>query len=384
MAAAIVRSRFLIGSLLIHLVLLLVIGTWVFIHGTRRHAHSAAFYWEGNEARKGVVVAPAAGCPAPPPSCRTEALKAPDIKLPPIVRIPNSTFTQLASHWVRAECPIAPVALPSAIELAGLPGKGGLGTRGEGFGLSGDGLGNGMGKGAGGHEVNFFGLKARAEKIVILVDASTSMLFPQKGGFDGYQRVKKEVIRVIQELPETGSFNLMLFCDSVYVFRSRELVPVTDESKQDATRWIEPLHQMDVRMAAAMMTTGAWAGPLLADFDSWRYTPNDPELATTGGTRVDIALLATFEQKPDAIFIISDGEPQIAGWSSSRVLQKTSQWKRDFYQKASIPMPCVHVVSYEADAHGEAFLRNLAGQNQGKFLRIKGFRNQRTAQLTGF
>lgn len=381
LAISIVRSRFMVLSLLVHVSLFLLLGAWVVVRGSPDgDDRGATFRCGGASTRGGIFTAPPAGFPTAPPVSRSQPWKPPEVKLPSVVRSADRALSRIATTRISADLNVAPAAIPSVVDCAEMVGRANRGF----FGTSegGDGLpGRGMGQGLGGHEVNFFGIQTRVEKIAILVDASTSMLFPPKGGLEGYDRVKQEVVRLIRELPETSSFNIVLFGDQVYLFNRQGLLPATGRTRSQAAEWIQPLHDPDRTAAVSLTRGGVFSAPLLADFAASRYAPSDKDLPAMGGTRVDIALLATFEQKPDSIFIISDGEPQIDGWTPSRVLQKVSQWKKEFYLKSSRKLPCVHVVSYEADSKGEAFLRNLAGQNQGKFLRIKGFRNRRTASL---
>jgi hypothetical protein len=239
-----------------------------------------------------------------------------------------------------------------------------------------------------GAEVNFFGIRARAERAVILVDASLSMLTLSKGGAEGYERVKQEVLRVVHDLPEGGAFNVILFSDRACVFGREGLVPVDAASRARVAEWLRPLHDPGKTSPATVQLAGMGRAKLLAEFEGDVYAVKDRELPPAGGTRVDIALLASFEQGPDTVFIVSDGEPQIWGadgsrqlrlWSAARVLQKIGQWKREFYAKASLKPPRVHAVGYEADAKGEAFLRSLTSQNHGTFRQVKGFKPERVA-----
>lgn len=161
----------------------------------------------------------------------------------------------------------------------------------------GAGLGGGYGTGgfgAGVSKFDFFGIKGRGDKICILVDVSTSMVEEERGGTDGFQRVKSRVNQVIDALHDAAMFNVVVFADSGEIFED-ELVIANDDNKKRAKAFIRPFN-----------TDGSWgltSGKLQAD-------PNG--LPSAGGTtRLDLALSACFQQGADTILIISDGAPRV-------------------------------------------------------------------------
>ena len=253
----------------------------------------------------------------------------------------------------------------------------------------------GSGRGAGGtdSEINFFGIRARSQRVAILVDISLSMIEPVKGGREGFARVKEELIRLVNQLPETTHFNVILFGESAFCLEKGALALALPEAKQKVTPWIgsfydEKLDPYLENINAAdyptyLSNAYSYLKNLYSDYQENLYQPLQEGVAKQGGTRVDLALLAAFEQDADTIFILSDGAPNIMDqkssgavkmWSSQEALQKINRWKQEIYQKRNHPSPRIHVVSYEADEAGDKFLQDLAGRNRGQYLRIGGFR----------
>jgi hypothetical protein len=232
---------------------------------------------------------------------------------------------------------------------------------------NGSGAGNiwaGTGSGIGsGRKINFFGIQDEAEKVVFLIDISGSMISADKGGHEGFSRVKEEFRSLIGNIHTQSSFNVVLFGSQAFCFQTQAMLQATPENKEAAYQWILPIHnskQFHQALGSEIMES--------------LYVPTIRGMPEGGGTRMDLALLAAFEMKPDAIFILSDGAPSIAGWNAPEVLNKVSAWKKQIFLGQKEPK--IHVVSYEADGAGNNFMQSLASRHSGKFLRIKSFHKQ--------
>lgn len=169
-------------------------------------------------------------------------------------------------------------------------------------------IGSGMGLSSGGlrmgvSAVNFFGIESRGERIVIIMDVAGSMLHENRGDIPGFQRVKEQVIDVIDGLNSATLFNLVIFANGVDVMSSN-LVLANRENKQRAAQFIDPYW----KARGGRITTDARRSPYLKN-----YTPNlgSEFQALGGGSRMDAALAATFEMNADAIFMITDGTPHV-------------------------------------------------------------------------
>ena len=93
--------------------------------------------------------------------------------------------------------------------------------------------------------IELMGLKSRAEKILICVDASSYLMNEERGGLDTYKVIREDIKNLINGLPSTALFNLMAFDathgTTVNFFQSN-LVAATAFNKKLACNWIEPIN----------------------------------------------------------------------------------------------------------------------------------------------
>jgi hypothetical protein len=182
----------------------------------------------------------------------------------------------------------------------------------------GAGLGTGYGLGGFGQGVSafdFFGIRGRGEKIMICVDVSVSMIEEERGGFDGFERVKSRLRSVVDALGEKTLFNVVAFADAGQTFKD-EMVPATENNKRDAKKFLQPYN------------TKSNYG-----LESGNIRSVDLGLKAGGGTtRLDLALTAAFLQGADTILIISDGVPRVSksltGDQQSAWNAKLEEWRK--------------------------------------------------------
>ncbi|MEM4247960.1 MAG: hypothetical protein QXH80_01725, partial [Candidatus Nanoarchaeia archaeon] len=153
-------------------------------------------------------------------------------------------------------------------------------VQGTGMGV---GLGTGYGLGGFGPGVSkfdFFGIQGKAEKIMLCLDCSISMVEDQRGGIKGYERVKARFNSVIESLSEGTLFNVVAFADAAQVMENK-LIFANDENKKKAKAFIRPFNSS---MSNLAITTG--------------NVSDDPKgLPSQGGTtRLDLALTVAFQQ----------------------------------------------------------------------------------------
>ncbi|MGQ9661577.1 MAG: hypothetical protein ACUVWX_04460, partial [Kiritimatiellia bacterium] len=185
-----------------------------------------------------------------------------------------------------------------------------------GMGL-GAGLGTGYGTdgfGEGVSSYNFFGIPGRGEKIAILVDVSISMIEKEKGGIEGYMRVKNRLNEVVDALHEGTMFNVIVFADAASAFNPKEMVIASKDNKTKAKLFLRPFN-----------TEGNYG---LTEGNV--QMPPVGKKAHGGTTRLDLALNVAFMQEADTILIISDGIPRVKkAWSAEQMQafqQQQAQW----------------------------------------------------------
>lgn len=198
------------------------------------------------------------------------------------------------------------------------------------FPLAGLGTGVGTGSGSGGgaglaNNINFFGIQAKAERIVILVDTSVSMVEDHRGGLHGYRVLKEELRTILEALPNGTLFNLMTFDDSVEYFSSEVLI-ANSETRGQAEDFLAPYLTLSNQNDPKSLITSNRSGN--------RFTPLEGDYPNrTGTTRTDLAVAAAMRQLPEAIFIISDGNPLIRRMDLTPDEQKAMDRKREEAEK---------------------------------------------------
>ena len=189
--------------------------------------------------------------------------------------------------------------------------------------FSGTGLGAGLGTGYGlggfGPGVStfdFFGIKGKGERIVILVDVSVSMIEEEKGGPKGYQRVKERIGKVIDALTEGSMFNVIVFADAASIWE-KEMQVATEDNKTRGKQFLKSFNtEGNFGLTSGNITPPNVGGP-----------------PTAGGTtRLDLALAEAFAQGADTILIISDGLPRVQKPISAEQMRShqalVSQWSQ--------------------------------------------------------
>jgi hypothetical protein len=167
--------------------------------------------------------------------------------------------------------------------------------------VSGRGLGAGLGTGYGTHgfgdgmpAYDFFGIRARGEKIAICVDVSVSMVEPERGGPDGYEAVKQRLGQVVDALSDAALFTVIVFADAASTM-APDLLLASDDNRRRAKEFLRPFN-----------VEGQWGHA------NGNVQAEDAGVPSAGGTtRLDLALTAAFRMGADTIFVISDGMPRV-------------------------------------------------------------------------
>lgn len=286
-----------------------------------------------------------------------------------------------------------------------------------------EGIGTGGGRGgldSGESSITFFGVRGAGERIAFVIDVSPSMLEDGRGGINGFNTIKTEVVRMVKGLSPGTFFNIITFSHAVDLFQP-EMVLASREMKEAVAHWIEPYND---EAAAGRQGVMYFNYKPEVQVESYR--------ALDGTTRMDLALTAAMEQGADIVFLLTDGAPRIrkelpaADWKAwqekyhnkteqDRVAKERERWEEDvikenqrrsrkglppvvvenppalrhptisepevleyldtlqrrLYRSRNVEECRIHAVGYETDRETESFLRRLASENHGRFRRLR-------------
>ena len=96
--------------------------------------------------------------------------------------------------------------------------------------------------GIGMSDINVFGLKTRAERILFVIDANSQMLTDTKGGLKSYKIIKDEITDMVGNLSAGTLFNVMMADRRNSKFFKKQLVPAGQEVHQQLIQWITPIN----------------------------------------------------------------------------------------------------------------------------------------------
>ncbi|MEI6891072.1 MAG: hypothetical protein V5783_02770 [Pontiella sp.] len=172
--------------------------------------------------------------------------------------------------------------------------------------------------------VEFFGTRGNAEKVIVVVDASKSMLYDDRGGLESYTKVHEDLNEVIGSLRSATLFNVILFDDQQVALFNPNMIPATPTAKLNVLEWVGGIN------------TNLNLVGLPDGFAN--YTPNrsyDIPMANSDIAGWLKGFQAAVEQKPEIIFVLSAdwGNVTSAEYGISYFLKK-DQFKE--YQKKRI------------------------------------------------
>jgi hypothetical protein len=193
-------------------------------------------------------------------------------------------------------------------------GAGDIGGTGD---LGGGGVGGGGGIGSGG--TSFFGVEARGERFVYIVDTSGSM-----GVAGKIQALKKELLQSISKMADSAQFVVIPFSDSAVPIGGKgEWTRATPTGRKVISREIEVLRA-------------------------------DGGTEPFGGFEIAFVL----RPRPHAIFFMTDGE--FADQTAEQIISLNKDWK--------VPIHCLCFVSNGA----EATMKRIAQESGGTYTFVPG------------
>ena len=141
-------------------------------------------------------------------------------------------------------------------------------------------------------KISFFGINEGSQRVAFLLDASGNMIIERRGGKPGYDKVKAELVKMVQKLEEDTEFNVYIFDSDVDSFKRRPVL-ASESNKKEFAKWLDPYMQSKY-------------GVLQKNFNSDRLK------GYSGLARVDLAITGAFENGCDTIFILTDGVPWVS------------------------------------------------------------------------
>ena len=176
----------------------------------------------------------------------------------------------------------------------------------------------------------YYGFRIRSSKVVFVIVASRSM-----GWNDRLEEAKKELILVLESLPETTSFNILVYSDGISAWQ-KEIKPSTKSYVARAVKFVE------------------------------RLKPQT-------GTNTDEALqLALSDPEAATVFLLSDGSPSTGPVvDPDRILAEVRMWNR--YRRVHIHVvalvrgdPPAAFAGREDERKAIEFMTRLAEKNDGE------------------
>ena len=251
------------------------------------------------------------------------------------------------------------IVMPEITTFSDIPAFGN--DFGDGFGIGGFGDGRGGAK--------FFGTSGGGNRIILVIDASTSM--NNNCGPNGIKALRREIVRTLATLSPNISFNIICFgkdCDGF----APQPVKANSGNIARAKTWMNA-YFINKRGGGAFdrTRTSEW-GTRGADNNGIKYTPILPGsvqalAGTSGSSRMDLALVAAFFQKPSSVFLIADGEPGTSRngqkLSNIAIVDLVLQEAKGIYSGSRLPkVNCISVKGI-----GQAILKDIAKRFGGNY-----------------
>lgn len=212
------KSSAAVVSIALHLVLLLIAGTFVAVTVVTK----ADKQFE----------APKVNRPRLPPKKLQVPVKMKKKRPKPKLRKQITVKTRMDRRMPDIKMP----------EITGI--KGGLGSAAVGD------LGSVAGVGFTMPEIEVFGVKSKGEKVFIVLDSREYIMYDEVGGIAGYTIIKKELVRILDSLPPTTLFNIAVFDVGSCFALFPNMVPANDANVDKVSKWLEPLNKVSKGMAA--------------------------------------------------------------------------------------------------------------------------------------
>ena len=188
-------------------------------------------------------------------------------------------------------------------------------------------LGNAGGSiGLGLSSVDIFGLKSKAERFLVLIDANRRMVADDKGGLNSYQIIKDEVANVVENFLPGTLFNVILFDRDKVLYFNPKLIPASTETSRELVDWIAPIN--------ASPTSIGLEGNRQAVPIKLNILPKDPVHQVLlniqwDGNQVGLVTQLALEQNADAIFLLTGYHRGFEELRRPMNEAESEKWKRE-------------------------------------------------------
>ena len=186
-------------------------------------------------------------------------------------------------------------------------------------------------------EIAILGIKDTAERFVIAIDISTSVVNAMNRAGMEITEVKNEAIKLIKQLNANTLFGLIQHSQNYDAFQDY-LVTATIDNKEAAVQWLE----------TKFRTNGSGRG--------WRSgNPNG----------IQNVLKVAFQMQPDVIFLVSDASYQRNGVQNV----PWDELERDIKKlQNQLPKPArIHFIGFSVNDENAKKMKSIIRKNNGKY-----------------
>ena len=189
-------------------------------------------------------------------------------------------------------------------EITGV--KGGLGSG------AGDGLGAGGGIGFSMPEIEIFGIKGKGEKVVLILGSNAEIMDDRLGGIPAYTIIKSELIRIVEELPPTALFDVIVYDWKTCALAFPDLAPANAANAKKLKEWLMPLNAVRKGMGDrdfGLHTIGPGGSPTTEKLVAGKF--KDPKKVKAITDDVDVrewyrAVMLAHKMQADSIFVLTE------------------------------------------------------------------------------
>ena len=188
---------------------------------------------------------------------------------------------------------------------------------------------------------SFFGLEDNAQRVVLIVNTSASVVRKARRKGVSIQKIQNEVIELIAKLDSGTLFGIVQFSQGTRVF-SDFLVPATSRNKKSVSIWVREKLKGNPPVASESIYLGHEA-----------------------------AFESALKLEPDVIFLVTDGvlnrKTMVKGKASYPVISyQTLEHSIERLSRDVLTRPRVHVVGFEMSDSNAKNMRKLTRKSGGQ------------------